>query len=395
MRYSEMVNRVGGMGDDAWEIHRRAWEKEAAGESVIILSAGEERAATTPPAIVEAAKQALDAGRHHYSPLTGSPALKAAVAARHFKLTGQTVSPESCCIMAGAQNALYSTLLCLADAGDEIIVPDPYYATYPGVCRAGGASMVTVPCDPEADFVVDPQKIAAAITSKTRVILLNSPNNPTGAIYPKAVLEAIAELAKKHDLWVISDEVYADFVYDSPHIAIGSLPGMAERTVTIGSMSKAYRMSGWRVGWLVSNPTLSAIISDLATCMLYGIAPFVQDAALAALTDETGEIEADRVNMLADYRTRRDLVCEHLSNVPGLVLRHPAAGMFVMVDVRGTGLDDFTFAARLLDEENVGVMTGAAFGPSAEGHIRLGLVAKQEVLADACTRIRRFALSLG
>jgi arginine:pyruvate transaminase len=394
MRYSDNAKRFGGMGDDAWEIHRRAWVKEAAGEPVIVLSAGEERSATTPPAIVAAAKQALDAGRHHYSPLTGSDALKTAVAARHLALTGQTVTPDSCCILAGAQNALYSVLVCLAGTGDEVIVPEPYYATYPGVCRAGGATMVTVPCDPEADFVVDPGRIAAAITPNSRVILLNSPNNPTGAIYPKAVLEAIADLAKKHDLWVVSDEVYADFVYDATHVAIGALPGMADRTVTLGSMSKAYRMSGWRVGWMVANPTLAGIITDMASCTLYGIPPFIQDAALAALIDETGEIESDRASMLADYRARRDLVCEHLANIPGLTLRYPAAGMFVMVDVRGTGLDDFTYAARLLDEENVGVMTGTAFGPSAIGHIRLGLVASQEKLVEACTRIRRFTLSL-
>jgi len=285
-------------------------------------------------------------------------------------------------------------MLCLAGAGDEVIVPEPYYATYPGVCRAGGATMVTVPCDPEAGFVVDPDRIAAAITPKSRVLLINSPNNPTGAIYPKPVMEAIAELCIKHDLWLISDEVYADFVYDAPHLAPATLPGMAERTVTIGSMSKSHRMSGWRVGWIVSNPTLSAMVSDLACCMLYGIAPFVQDAALAALTDTSGEITADRKAMITDYQARRDLVCEHLSNVPGLIIRPPAAGMFVMVDVRPTGLDDFTFAARLLEEEGVGVMTGGAFGPSAQGHIRLGLVASQATLTDACTRIRRFARSL-
>jgi len=217
MRYSDMAARTGGMGDEAWEIHRRAWEKEAAGEPVIVLSAGEERTATTHPIIVDAAKKALDAGRHHYAPLTGSLVLKQAVLDRHKALTGQEgIGTDSCCVLAGAQNALFTAMLCLAGAGDEVIVPEPYYATYPGVCRAGGATMVTVPCDPEAGFVVDPDRIAAAITPKSRVLLINSPNNPTGAIYPKPVMEAIAELCIKHDLWLISDEVYADFVYDAP-----------------------------------------------------------------------------------------------------------------------------------------------------------------------------------
>lgn len=394
MRYSDMAARVGGMGDDAWEIHRRAWTKEAAGEPVIVLSAGEERAARTPAPIVEAAHRALDEGRHHYAPLVGTPALRQAVANRHAALTGQTVDPAGVCVLAGAQNALYCTFQCIAGIGDEVIVPEPYYATYPGVVRAGGATMVTVACDPESDFALDPAAIEAAIKPKTRAILMNSPNNPTGAVYSRAAVEAVAALCVKHDLWLVSDEVYADFVYDGAHVAPCTLPGMAERTVTIGSLSKSHRMSGWRVGWLVGPPELAATVSDLACCMLYGLAAFVQEAALTALDAGNETVETDRRAMLADYKARRDLVCDRLANTPGLIVRRPAAGMFAMIDVRPSGLGDFDFAARLLDEENVGAMTGAAFGPSAGGHIRLGLVAPRDVLEDACDRIRRFARSL-
>lgn len=391
MRYSSLKDRVGGMGDAAWEIHKRATTRAAAGEDIIVLSVGEDRGARTHESLVKVAKDALDAGRHHYAPLTGSPELKAAVAAHHATLTGQTVAPESCCVMSGAQNCLFSTLLCVADTGDEIIVPEPYYATYPGVARAGGAEMVTVACDPEDGFVVDPDRIAAAITPRSRAILLNAPNNPTGAVYPRDVVEAVAELCMRHDLWLISDEVYADFVYDGAMTSPGALPGMAERTATIGSLSKSHRMSGWRIGWVVSNPDMAAILNDLACCMLYGIADFVQVAALAALADPDPEMEADRHAMLRDYAARRDYVCDRLANTPGIIVRRPAAGMFAMVDVRPSGLGDFDFAARLLDEEKVGAMTGGAFGPSAEGHLRLGLVADMETLKEACERIERFA----
>lgn len=391
MRYSSLKDRVGGMGDAAWEIHRRASERAAAGEDIIILSVGEDRGARTHESLVKVAKDALDAGRHHYAPMTGSARLKAAVAAHHAALTGQTVVPDACCVMSGAQNCLFSTMLAVADAGDEVIVPDPYYATYPGVTRASGAQMVSVSCDPENDFIVDPDHIAAAITPRSRAILLNMPNNPTGAVPPRDVVEAIADLCKRHDLWLISDEVYADFVYDGEMTSPGSLPGMAERTATIGSLSKSHRMSGWRIGWVVSNPDLAGILNDLACCMLYGIADFVQVAALAALEDPDPAMEADRHDMVRNYEARRDFVCERLANTPGIIVRRPAAGMFAMVDVRPSGLGEFDFAARLLEEENVGAMTGAAFGPSAEGHLRLGLVADMDTLAEACARIERFA----
>jgi arginine:pyruvate transaminase len=395
MHLSSMAERVGGMGSDAWKILQLAWQRTREGHPVIMLCIGEEKSASTPDPIVAAAKAALDAGRHHYAPLTGTLELRQAVARRHEVVTGEAVDPEIVSVVAGAQNALFAAMLCLAESGDEVIVPEPYYATYPGVARAGGAAMVNVACDPEAGFVVDPARIEAAITPRTRVILLNSPNNPTGAVYPRPVLEDIAALCRQHDLTLISDEVYADFVYDNEaHLSPRTLPGMAERTVAVGSLSKSHRMSGWRVGWLISNPTLAPVIEDLVCCMLYGIADFTQVAALTALEEGNAAIAADRAAMLADYAARRDLVCTRLADTPGLIVRRPAAGMFAMVDVRPTGLDDFTFAKRLLEEEDVGVMTGSAFGPSAVGHLRLGLVADRETLAEACKRIDRFTRRL-
>ena len=395
MRFSSIQERVGGMGDAAWEIHRRAVTRAAAGEPIIVLSVGEDRTAVTHPALVEVAKQGLDAGHHHYAPMTGSDAMKAAIARHHEKLTGQKVDPAACCLFSGAQNALFSVLMCLLDPGDEILVPEPYYATYPGVTQASGATMVAVKTDPESDFVLDPKRLADAVTSKTKAILINSPNNPTGASYPRGVMEAVAAICQQHDLWLISDEVYVDFIYDGDHCAPGALPGMAERTVTIGSLSKSHRMSGWRIGWAVSNPALSDLLNDLACCMLYGSAPFIQDAALAALSEPPlPGVEEDRAEMLAAYHRKRDLVMRMLGNTPGLVLRRPSAGMFVMVDIRPTGLSDFDFAAKLLDDEMVGVMTGSAFGPSAVGHLRLGLVAEEDMLAEACTRIDRFTRKL-
>ncbi|WP_227421750.1 pyridoxal phosphate-dependent aminotransferase [Pacificispira spongiicola] len=383
------------MSGEAWKIHDLAKARAAAGHDVIILSVGEDRTAVTHPALVDVAKHSLDAGKHHYAPTIGSEDLRAAIAKRHFRTTGQTVTPDSCCLFSGAQNALFSVSLALLNPGDEIIVPEPFYATYPGVARAGGANMVTVRTDPEADFVLDPDRLSAAVTDRTRVILINSPNNPTGACYPRDVMEAVADICKKHDLWLISDEVYSDFVYDADHVAPGALPGMAERTVTIGSLSKSYRMSGWRIGWAVSNPELNGILDDLICCMLYGGPSFVQDAALSALAEPPlPGVEEDKRDMLEAYHRKRDMVMGMLGDTPGLILRRPSAGMFVMVDIRPTGLSDFEFAFKLLEEEDVSVMTGSAFGPSAVGHLRLGLVAHEDMLAEACRRIDRLARKL-
>lgn len=389
MRFSAMAERVGGMGNDAWEVHSRAQARKAAGDAIIMLSVGEETEATTPPEIVTAAQASLAAGRHHYAPLIGSTALREAVAHHHRSMTGQSVGPENIAVMSGAQNALFSVMLCLAGNGDQILVPEPFYATYPGVCKAGGASIVTIPCDPEAGFVVDPERIDAAVTADTRVLLINSPNNPTGAVYPAETIQAIAEICRTRDLWLVSDEVYTDFVYDGAHCAPAALPGMAERTVTLGSLSKSHRMSGWRVGWAVAPPPLVDLLSDLLCCMLYGIAPFTQDAALRAL-QPSNALNADRAAMIEEYKARRDLVCEILAETPGILARRPAAGMFVMVDIRETGLSDTEFALRLLEEEDLAVMTGSAFGASARGHLRFGLVANQDILREACIRMDRF-----
>lgn len=393
MRFSDIAQRVGGMGDGAWEVHTRAVDRMDRGEDIILLSIGEERGATTPPEIVNAAQTALANGRHHYAPIIGSTELREAIANRHLALTGQAVGPENIAVMAGAQNALFSVMLCLAGAGDEILCPEPFYATYPGVCRAGGATLVNIACDPDDGFVPRPERIEAAITGKSKVLLINSPNNPTGAVYSKETIEAIADICKRHDLWLVSDEVYVDFIYEGRHIAPAALPDMADRTVTLGSLSKSHRMSGWRVGWAVAPTPLIDLLTDLLCCTLYGIPPFTQDAALRAL-QPSNALDADRTEMVDAYKGRRDLVCEMLSGTPGLVVRKPAAGMFAMVDVRATGLSDIDFASRLLEEEDVAVMTGTAFGTSAEGHLRLGLVAEESILKIACERIDRFSRRL-
>ena len=279
---------------------------------------------------------------------------------------------------------------CVLNPGDEVIVAEPMYVTYEAVFGACGAKVVPVPVRSENGFRVLPEDVAARITPRTRALALNSPHNPSGASLPRSTWEALAELCIAHDLWLISDEVYSELLFDGEHVSPASLPGMAERTATLNSLSKSHAMTGWRVGWVVAPLSLSAHLENLALCMLYGSPDFIQDAAVVALESHLPELEA----MREAYRQRRDLVCESLADCPGVRALKPDGGMFVMVDIRETGLSAQAFADRLLDRHGVSVLAGEAFGPSAAGHIRLGLVVGAAPLRDACQRIARCAREL-
>jgi arginine:pyruvate transaminase len=290
-------------------------------------------------------------------------------------------------VVAGAQCALFAAAICVLDRGDEIIAPEPAYVTYEAVVGASGARMVHVPLRAEREFALDPADVAAAITPRTRAILINSPNNPTGAMVPRATWLEVGELCRRHDLWLLSDEVYGSIVFDGSHVSPAGLPDMAERTITISSLSKSHAMTGWRLGWAIGPRGLIEHLERLALCMLYGSPTFIQDAALHALRHPAAEL----AEMTASYRRRRDLVCGRLGNIGGIRCRRPAGGMFVMADVRGTGLTAQQFATELLEAEAVSVLPGEAFGPSAAGHVRINLGNSDAELAEACGRIIRFA----
>jgi arginine:pyruvate transaminase len=389
MRYASRVHALGGSEAAAWDIHHAAVERQARGEDVILLSVGDPDFPTPAP-IVAAAKASLDAGRTRYADVVGQRELRAAIAARHAQALGQPVSPDQIVVLAGAQCALFAACQCLLQPGDAILVPEPMYVTYPATVAAAGGRLVRVPLRAESGFHLGLEALAASVTPDMRAVLLNSPHNPTGAVMTRAELEAVAALCRRHDLWLISDEVYASLLYEGEHVCPAALPGMAERTVTISSLSKSHAMTGWRVGWLIGPPELARHVGNLALCMLYGSPSFVQDAATLALTGETGETEV----MRARFRRRRDAVCRRLAGLPGLACARPQGGMFVMLDVRRTGLGADAFARQLLASEGVSVLSGDAFGGAAAGHVRLSLTAPDERLAEAGNRIGRFAFRL-
>jgi len=389
MKYSSRVEGLQGRRTSAWEIHRVAQQAAAKGEDVIVLSVGDPDFATPAP-IVERAIDALRGGDTHYSAVSGRDPLRAAIASEHSRMSGVAVAPANVILTAGAQNGVFATSLCLLEAGDEVIVPEPMYLTYEACVRAAGATLVPVPVDPARAFHLDCDALERAVTSRTKAIFFATPCNPTGVVMPRADLERIARVAYEHDLWVLSDEVYADLTFEREHVSIMSLPGMAERTVTLGSLSKSHAMAGWRVGWAIGPTQLIEHMGRLALAMLYGLPGFIQQAALTALQEKARIVD----EMREIYRRRRDVVFEHLSRIPRLRCLLPEAGMFMMVDVSGTGLDTMDFTWRLFRAQGVSVLDASAFGETANGFVRLGFVVDEARLAEACKRIAAFVATV-
>ena len=383
MRFSNLVERITGDGADAWEIHYAARAAQERGENVIILSVGDPDI-DTPQPVLERAIEALSAGDTHYTPVAGRDLLRQAIAQAHQQRTGQSVEAANVIFLAGAQNALFAASLCLAGPGDEVIAFEPLYPTYPATLEVSGARMVRVPAPAASGFRVDLAALESAITPRTRALFFATPNNPSGAVMSEAELAAIGELARRHALWVVADEVYAGL---APGGRVPSLAAaLPEQVVTISSLSKTHAMPGWRAGWLVGPQRLVAHVEALAMCMLYGLPGFIQEAALTAV----------RVASAAESRTRefcasrRDFLLAALAGVPGIRCHAPQAGMFLLMDVRDSGLSGYDFMCELYRSEGVSVLDGGAFGQGTSGFVRVCFATDEGALREASIRIRRF-----
>ncbi len=381
--FSGLARRVGGKGANAWEIHRQALERRARGEDILILSIGEDVAARTPDHIVEAGIDSIRAGRHHYTAIEGESRLREAIAARHSRRTGRTVGPDRCCIYSGAQNALFATAITLLDPSDDVIVIEPYYSTYPATFSASGARLVTVVAEQENGFAPRIEDIEAAMTPATKLLVINSPSNPAGAVYPEPLIREIAELCRDRDVWLLSDEVYADFVFDGRHVSPASVMEADEKLVVVSSLSKSHRMSGWRIGWAIGPDDFSLALADLSLCMQYGLPAFTQDAAVAALAGPQEETS----RMVAEYGERAAVVHDRLANTAGLTATRPSAGMFVILDVSAIVEDAHDFCQRLLDDTGIAVLPCGGFGDRSGHLVRMSLCAERSELERACAAI--------
>jgi arginine:pyruvate transaminase len=382
-------NRLSGIvpaGKNGWEVHFAAWKRKEAGEPIIMLSVGDHDF-DTPSETVEACVAAVRAGHHHYTQLPGVPRLREAMAKISTRCTGVETRAAEVLVTPGGQLALYAGVQGTLDRGDHAVVVAPYYATYPGTFRAAEADFTVVEAEAVDGFQPRASAIEAALKPNTKVILLNTPNNPTGAVYSRESLEAIAKLCVKHDLWLLSDEVYWT-LGGGHHISPRALPGMAERTLVINSMSKSHGMTGWRMGWLTGPESMISLLVSLNLVTTYGLTGFIQEAAAEALENDYG------VREIADtYNGRRKVLLDAIRGLNDITVRGSEGGMYVMLDVSAIERDDEKFAWALLDAENVSVMPGSSFGDAAAGHIRISLCQPNDVLLEAATRLRRFASS--
>lgn len=387
MKYAAITERLAHLGGAKWEVHARAKAMQARGLPVIQLTIGEPDVAT-PPALIAEAQRSMNAGRLGYSNGRGEPALLSALAARYSKRTGRAITPEQIACLPGTQTSLYAVLLTLTGPGDEVLVGDPLYATYEGLIAATGAVAVPVPLRAEAGFRMQAADVAARITPRSRMIFLNTPHNPTGAILTAGDIAALGALAKAHDLWMLSDEVYEELVFAGGVFASPlDNADLADRVVVAASISKSHAAPGFRSGWCVGPAEFSARLLPVAETMLFGNQPFIADMTALAVSAPS---EVAR-GMAERFARRAALIHEKLNGVNGLRVHKPDAGMFTVVDVNATGLSGECFALGLLADMGVAVMPGESFGAALAGWIRISLTQDDALVAEACARIARYA----
>jgi arginine:pyruvate transaminase len=384
---STLTNLIEG-GSDGWEVFMRARKMIANGTPVTELTIGEHDI-RTDPSILAAMDVSARGGHTGYATVPGIAELRAEVAARVQTRTGVPTEPENVMITPGGQSALFASHLAACPFGQKALYLDPYYATYPGTLRGAGAVAVPIQTRAEDGFQPDAREIDAHADGAAS-LLINSPNNPTGVIYTRETLEGIADVCKRHDLWLISDEVYDTQVWEGAHLSPRALPDMAERTLVIGSMSKSHAMTGSRIGWIVGPKDAIAHIANLATHTTYGVAGFVQDAALFALR-EGPEFEA---KIAAPFERRRALTVDILKGQNHVKLIPADGAMYVMLDIRATGLSGEDFANQLLDTHHIAVMPGESFGKAAAGHIRVAMTIDDERYAEALRTLFDYVASL-
>jgi aspartate/methionine/tyrosine aminotransferase len=381
MKFSTLVDRISGDGAAAWLTHYEAVAARERGEDVIILSVGDPDLETPAPVIERAIAQ-LRAGDTHYVPAAGRPALRAAIARAHALRCAQSVAADNVVFFAGAQNALFVVSLCVAGPGNEVVTFEPLYPTYPATIEVSGARLVRAPAT--AAWRPDLAALRNLITPRTRAILWASPNNPSGVVLNDGELEAIAELARQHQLWLIADEVYAGL---APGGRVPSLAArLPEQVVTLGSLSKSHAMTGWRAGWLVGPRELAVHAEHLAMCMLFGLPGFIQEAAITAL----GVADEAESRIRAFCAARQQRFAEGIRGISALRAIVPEAGMFMLIDVSASGLSGGQFMRALYASQRVSVMDGAAFGQAAASCVRVCFATDEAMLDEACARLRRF-----
>lgn len=381
LKTASLTSRLAQLGSQRWAVHFEGRRRASLGDDMIELTIGEPDV-PTPEGLIEAAYQSMKSGRTRYAVGRGEPLLLDALASKYSARSGRTVTHENLIAFPGTQAALAICMMALVEPGDAVLVPDPYYATYEGVVRATGADFVPVPMSASNGFHLTAQQLRESLVPNARVLLLNSPHNPTGAVLSAAEIAALGEVCREAGLWILSDEVYEDLIYEGDFASPFDNDDLAERSIALSSISKSHAAPGFRSGWAVGPDWFTRQALSVAETILFGNQPFIADMTHVALTG------ADRPARLMgeNYRRRIELLMDCFEGCETLRPLRPEAGMFMLVDVTRTGMDGERFALRLLDE-GVSVMPGASFGEQAAGFIRLSLTVDGDMLSEAGNRM--------
>ncbi len=385
---SKLSVRMGRLGTEtAFDVLVRARKLEAEGKSIVHLEIGEPDF-DTPEHIVEAAVKALKSGAHHYGPSAGLPQMREAIAKYVRDTRGVPVDPAEVVVTPGAKPIIFYTMLALADPGDEVIYPNPGFPIYESMINYVGAKAVPVPLREDHNWSLDVEKLAKCITRKTKLLILNSPHNPTGGMIPMSDLKKIAELVQKHGIIVLSDEIYSRVMYMDNYPSFYSIPGIREQTILLDGFSKIYAMTGWRLGYGVMPKDLAVQVSKLQTNSASCTATFTQLAGIEALTGNQSLSEA----MVAEFRRRRDLIVKGLNEIPGFSCKMPDGAFYVFPNVKKIGLPSKKLADMILEEAGVACLSGTAFGSWGEGYIRFSYANSQEKIQEALRRVKKLVV---
>ena len=381
-----LASRMALLGTEtAFEALARAKALEAQGRDIVFLGIGEPDY-DTPAHIVEAAKDALDAGHTHYVPSAGMAAAREAIAADVGRRLDCEIPASRVVITPGGKPIMFFAILALAEEGAEVVYPNPGFPIYESMIRFAGATPVPMRLREELGYNPDPDELASLVTPRTRLIIVNSPNNPCGGVIPADTLRRIAELAIEADAVVLSDEIYKDFHYDGAHISITSFPGMWERTVVLDGLSKSYAMTGWRIGYGVLPEPLVEPVTRLVTNSVSCTAAFTQAAAMTALQAPQDSVR----EMVAEFAERRALLVDGLNRLPGVSCPTPGGAFYAFPNIAGTGMTSAEFERGALDEAGVSLLAGTSFGAYGEGCVRLSFANSQANIREALARLQRW-----
>ena len=375
-------------GEGALSVYQRARQLERLGRSIIHLELGEPDFHPAEP-VVAALEKAVREGKDRYCPMAGVPALKEEIAAYLHRTRNLDVSPESVVVAPGCKLALFFALMAITEPGDEILVPDPGFPGYASITRGFGGIPVSFGLSEKNALQPDPDEIAARISPRTKAIVLNSPGNPTGTVYTDEVQRRIAELAVEHDLYVLSDEIYARIIYGQTYVSMLSYPNMAERTLIIDGFSKSFAMTGWRLGYTIAPPEIVPHLVMLAVNSYTCTAEFTQYAATEALRDSTGATP----RMVAEFQKRRDQFVSDLNQVPGFRCLTPQGAFYAWVNIEETGLSADEVCRIMLEDAGVAGIAGAAFGDMGKNFVRFSFASSTATLKEAVTRIQKAAVA--